>query len=64
MDEQVEDGNAFAIPALWKPSTLAHLEERATDSITFGFEPLGTSLSLKIRWKGDWMLIRWDSSAR
>lgn len=52
MDEQVEDGNAFAIPALWKPSTLAHLEERATDSITFGFEPLGTSLSLKDSWKG------------
>ena len=48
MDEQVEDGDAFAIPALWKPSTLAHFEERATDSIAFGFEPLGTYLSLKI----------------
>lgn len=40
MDEQVGDGNAFAIPDLWKASTLPQFEERATDSIVFGFEPL------------------------
>ena len=48
MDEQFGDGNAFAIPALWKASTLDQFDERATDSIAFGFEPLSTSLSFKI----------------
>ena len=48
MDKQVEDGDAFAVPDLWKPSILAHSDELATDPIAFGFEPLGTSLLLKI----------------
>ena len=43
MDERFEDGNAFAIPALWKPSTFAHYDERATHSTAFAFEPLGIS---------------------
>lgn len=43
MDEKLEDGNAFAVPALWKPSIFAHFDERATDSTAFEFEPLSTS---------------------
>ena len=46
MDEQVEDGNAFAIPDLWKESTLARFDDRTTDFIALGFEPLSTSTSL------------------
>ena len=41
MEEPLEDGNAFAIPALWKTSTFAHFDERASNPITFRFEPLG-----------------------
>ena len=46
MDEQFEDGNPFAIPALWEP--LAQFDECAKDSNAseFEFEPLGTSMSL------------------
>ncbi len=47
MDGPFEDGNAFAIPVLWKASTLAHFDERTTASIAFGFDPLSPSLSLQ-----------------
>lgn len=40
MDQQVRDGNAFAIPDLWKASTFAQFSERAIDSIAFEIEPL------------------------
>lgn len=42
MEEPVENGNAFAIPAPWTTSNLAHFDndERAADSIALGFEPL------------------------
>lgn len=43
MDERLEDGNAFAIPAFWKPSIFAHFDERAIDPTAFGLEPLSTS---------------------
>ena len=46
MDEQFEDGNAFASPALWDP--LAQFDECAKDSNAFVFEPLGTSRSLTV----------------
>lgn len=46
MDEQIGDGNAFAIPDLWESSTFANLDER-TDSIALGFEPLSTPSSPK-----------------
>lgn len=46
MDEQFEDGNAFASPALWNP--LAPFDECAKDSNAFGFEPIGTSRSLMV----------------
>ena len=64
MDEQFEDGNAFAIPALWEP--LAQFDECAKDSNAFGFEfePLGTSMSLKVMMKRDWTLILCDRSAQ
>lgn len=45
MDEQVGDANAFAIPDLYKVSSFAHFDERATDSIAFGFKALSTSSS-------------------
>lgn len=48
MDDQVGDGNAFAIPDLWKASTLAHFDEHATDSIAFEVGLLSTFLSTKI----------------
>ena len=62
MDEQFEDGNAFAIPALWEP--LAQFDECAKDSnaFRFEFEPLGTSL--KVMMKMDWTLILCDRSAQ
>lgn len=47
MDEQASDGNAFAIPALWKASILALFDERPTDSTAFEFEPLSKYLSLE-----------------
>ena len=40
MDEQFEDGNAFASPALWNP--LARFDESAKEFNAFGFEPIGT----------------------
>lgn len=43
MDEHVEDGNVFAIPNLWKESSLARFDEPASDSTAFGLEPLRTS---------------------
>ena len=46
MDEQFEDGNAFANPALWNP--LAQFDECAKNPNAFGFEPLGTSRSLTV----------------
>lgn len=46
MDEQFEDGNAFASPALWSP--LAQFGECAKGSNAFGFEPLGTTSSLMV----------------
>ena len=45
MDEHLGDGNVFAIPDLWKASSLAQLNEPATDSTAFGLEPLCTSSS-------------------
>ena len=45
MDEQVGDANAFAIPDLYRVSSFAHFDERATDSIAFGFKALSTSSS-------------------
>lgn len=44
MDEQIGDGNAFAIPDLWKSSILADPDER-TDYIALEFEPLSTPFS-------------------
>ncbi len=42
MSELSENGNAFAIPDLWKTSSLAHLDEEfTTDPIALGLEPLG-----------------------
>ena len=48
MDGQVRDGNAFAVPDLWKPSILTYLDERVADSIASGFEPLSIDLLLRI----------------
>ena len=48
MDGEVGDGNAFAIPDLWKPSILAHFDELAADSIASGLEPLSMDLLLRI----------------
>ena len=52
MDGEVGDGNAFAVPDLWKPSILAHFDERAAESIAPGFESLSMDLLLGIRRKG------------
>ena len=41
MDESVEDGNAFAIPDLWKTSTLADHHQDRIESIALPLEPLG-----------------------
>ena len=47
MDEYVGDGNVFAIPDLWKGSSLAQFDEPATDSTALGLEPLRTSSVLR-----------------
>ena len=64
MDEQLEDGNAFAITNLWKVSTFAPLDERAADSIAFVFEPLSTSLSPNDLMRRNWILISCNRSTR
>ena len=63
MDEQLENGNVFAVPALWKPLVLAQLDEGATGSNASPFEVLGTSEALKKLIKRDWTLIDHDRSA-
>lgn len=42
MDEMGDIANAFAIPDLWKTSSLANLdEELKTDPVALRLEPLG-----------------------
>ena len=45
MDDCSEDGNAFAIPDLWKTSSLADFSQRSIVQL----EPLGTPLSPDLR---------------
>lgn len=40
MDGDIEDGNAFVIPDLWKTSTLAHFDRGSIDHLILDLEPL------------------------
>ena len=40
MDEDIQDGNAFAIPDLYKPSSLARFEDAAPE--VEALQPLST----------------------
>ncbi|KAL2037967.1 hypothetical protein N7G274_009186 [Stereocaulon virgatum] len=48
MDDYSEDGNVFAIPGLWKTSSLADLSQHSIKPIAFQLEPLGIPLSLDL----------------
>ena len=49
MDDYSEDGNAFAIPDLWKTSSLADFSQGSTEPIALQLEPLGIPLSPDLR---------------
>lgn len=46
MDDLNEDGNAFAIPKLWKVSTLVQFNEESEDPQILDLEPLSRFLSI------------------
>ena len=40
MAEQIDDGNAFAIPDLWGKSSLANFAQDTANSLALAIEPL------------------------